>query len=47
MVCFLICGDLFVYWEWGRDMFDCDFVDVDWVLNNGNWMWFSCSCFFY
>ena len=28
-------------------MFDRELVDADWALNNGNWMWLSCSCFFY
>ena len=22
-------------------------LDADWAINNGNWMWLSCSCFFY
>jgi cryptochrome len=47
VACFLTRGDLFVHWEWGRDAFDRDLVDADWALNNGNWMWLSCSCFFY
>ena len=28
-------------------MFDELLIDADWALNNGNWMWLSCSCFFY
>jgi len=47
VACFLTRGDLFVHWEWGRDVFDRDLVDADWALNNGNWMWLSCSAFFY
>ena len=47
VACFLTRGDLFVHWEWGRDTFDRDLVDADWALNNGNWMWLSCSAFFY
>ena len=40
-------GDLFVHWEAGAAVFDRELVDADWALNNGNWMWLSCSCFFY
>jgi hypothetical protein len=40
-------GDLFVHWEAGAAVFDRDLVDADWAVNNGNWMWLSCSCFFY
>eukprot|EP00039_Didymoeca_costata_P010237 m.137309 g.137309 ORF g.137309 m.137309 type:complete len:564 (+) comp14750_c0_seq5:173-1864(+) len=47
VACFLTRGDLFVHWEYGRNVFDRDLVDADWALNNGNWMWLSCSCFFY
>jgi len=47
VACFLTRGDLFIHWEWGRDAFDRDLVDADWALNNGNWMWLSCSAFFY
>jgi len=47
VACFLTRGDLFIHWEWGRDVFDRDLVDADWALNNGNWMWLSCSAFFY
>ena len=47
VACFLTRGDLFVHWEAGAAVFDRDLVDADWALNNGNWMWLSCSCFFY
>lgn len=44
--CFLTRGDLYVSWEKGRDTFDRLLVDADWSVNNGNWMWLSCSAFF-
>ena len=44
--CFLTRGDLYVSWEKGRDTFDRLLVDADWAVNNGNWMWLSCSAFF-
>ena len=47
VACFLTRGDLFIHWEWGRDTFDRELVDADWAINNGNWMWLSCSAFFY
>ncbi|GAB2269470.1 (6-4)DNA photolyase [Dionaea muscipula] len=47
VACFLTRGDLFVHWERGRDIFERLLVDHDWALNNGNWMWLSCSSFFY
>jgi cryptochrome len=28
-------------------VFDELLLDADWSLNNGNWMWLSCSAFFY
>ena len=28
-------------------MFDELLLDSDWAINHGNWMWLSCSCFFY
>lgn len=45
--CFLTRGDLYINWERGRDTFDRLLVDDDWAINNGNWMWLSCSSFFY
>ncbi|KAL9264830.1 (6-4)DNA photolyase-like protein [Drosera capensis] len=47
VACFLTRGDLFVHWEKGRDVFERLLIDHDWALNNGNWMWLSCSSFFY
>ncbi|MCO5566787.1 hypothetical protein L7F22_020467 [Adiantum nelumboides] len=47
VACFLTRGDLFVYWEKGRDVFDRLLIDADWSINNGNWMWLSASSFFY
>ena len=47
VACFLTRGDLFVHWEAGAKVFDRDLVDADPALNYGNWMWLSCSCFFY
>lgn len=34
-------------WEAGAAVFDEYLLDADWSLNNGNWMWLSCSAFFY
>eukprot|EP00937_MAST-01D_sp_MAST-1D-sp2_P001644 g1644.t1 len=47
VACFLTRGDLWQSWEKGAAVFDRYLVDADWALNNGNWMWLSCSCFFY
>ncbi|RDX85811.1 (6-4)DNA photolyase [Mucuna pruriens] len=47
VACFLTRGDLFVHWEKGRDVFGRLLIDSDWAINNGNWMWLSCSSFFY
>lgn len=47
VACFLTRGDLFVYWEKGRDVFDRLLIDSDWAINNGNWMWLSASAFFF
>ncbi|PWA36991.1 DNA photolyase family protein [Artemisia annua] len=47
VACFLTRGDLFVHWEKGRDVFERLLVDSDWAINNGNWLWLSCSSFFY
>ncbi|GAQ91785.1 photolyase/cryptochrome [Klebsormidium nitens] len=46
VACFLTRGDLFVYWEKGRDVFDRLLIDGDWSINNGNWLWLSASAFF-
>ncbi|KAG8463402.1 hypothetical protein KFE25_004913 [Diacronema lutheri] len=47
VACFLTRGDLYVRWEEGAAVFDELLIDADWAVNNGNWMWLSCSCFFY
>ncbi|KAL6137710.1 hypothetical protein ACLB2K_062999 [Fragaria x ananassa] len=47
VACFLTRGDLFVHWEKGRDVFVRLLIDSDWAINNGNWLWLSCSSFFY
>ena len=40
-------GDLWQSWEKGAAVFDELLLDADPAINNGNWMWLSCSCFFY
>eukprot|EP00283_Hemiselmis_rufescens_P020428 CAMPEP_0173453714 /NCGR_PEP_ID=MMETSP1357-20121228/51137_1 /TAXON_ID=77926 /ORGANISM="Hemiselmis rufescens, Strain PCC563" /LENGTH=534 /DNA_ID=CAMNT_0014420687 /DNA_START=123 /DNA_END=1727 /DNA_ORIENTATION=+ len=47
VACFLTRGDLWVSWEKGALWFESQLLDADWALNSGNWMWLSCSCFFY
>lgn len=47
VACFLTRGDLFIHWEKGRDVFQRLLIDSDWAINNGNWLWLSCSSFFY
>lgn len=47
VACFLTRGDLFISWEHGRDVFERLLIDSDWAINNGNWLWLSCSSFFY
>ncbi|XP_021848229.1 (6-4)DNA photolyase [Spinacia oleracea] len=47
VACFLTRGDLFIHWEKGRDVFERLLIDSDWAINNGNWLWLSCSSFFY
>jgi len=47
VACFLTRGDLWISWEEGARVFDELLIDADWAINNGNWMWLSCSCFFY
>ena len=47
VACFLTRGDLWVSWERGRDVFDRLLVDADPALNSANWMWLSCSSYFY
>ncbi|CAH9108451.1 unnamed protein product [Cuscuta epithymum] len=47
VACFLTRGDLFIHWEKGRDIFERLLIDSDWAINNGNWLWLSCSSFSY
>uniref|UniRef100_A0A453NQT0 (6-4)DNA photolyase n=4 Tax=Aegilops tauschii subsp. strangulata TaxID=200361 RepID=A0A453NQT0_AEGTS len=47
VACFLTRGDLYIHWEQGRDVFERLLIDSDWAINNGNWLWLSCSSFFY
>ncbi|KAK4479646.1 hypothetical protein RD792_015173 [Penstemon davidsonii] len=47
VACFLTRGDLLVHWEKGRDVFERLLIDSDWAINNANWLWLSCSSFFY
>jgi len=47
VACFLTRGDLWQSWEEGQKVFEELLLDADWALNAGNWMWLSCSCFFY
>ncbi|KAK9677185.1 hypothetical protein RND81_11G126300 [Saponaria officinalis] len=47
VACFLTRGDLFIHWEKGRDVFERLLIDSDWAINNANWLWLSCSSFFY
>eukprot|EP00127_Corallochytrium_limacisporum_P004338 Clim_evm21s158 gene=Clim_evmTU21s158 len=47
VACFLTRGDLYQDWEEGARIFDKYLVDADWAVNHANWMWLSCSCFFY
>lgn len=47
VACFLTRGDLWQSWEAGKEVFEELLLDADWALNAGNWMWLSCSCFFY
>ena len=47
VACFLTRGDLFQSWTVGARAFDRMLLDADWSVNNFNWMWLSCSGFFY
>mmetsp|Transcript_15189 Transcript_15189/g.30918 ORF Transcript_15189/g.30918 Transcript_15189/m.30918 type:complete len:582 (+) Transcript_15189:281-2026(+) len=47
VACFLTRGDLWQSWEEGADHFEGQLLDADYALNNFNWMWLSCSGFFY
>ena len=47
VACFLTRGDLWQSWEKGAAVFEELLLDADWALNSANWMWLSCSAFFY
>eukprot|EP00804_Cyclotella_cryptica_P016735 CCRYP_002036-RC/>CCRYP_002036-RC protein AED:0.18 eAED:0.18 QI:241/1/1/1/0.4/0.16/6/5079/574 len=47
VACFLTRGDLWQSWEDGADHFEGQLLDADYSLNNFNWLWLSCSGFFY
>jgi cryptochrome len=47
VACFLTRGDLWQSWEEGADHFEGQLLDADYALNNFNWLWLSCSGFFY
>lgn len=47
VACFLTRGDLWQSWTEGADHFEGELLDADYALNNFNWMWLSCSGFFY
>jgi len=42
---FLTRGDLWLSWEKGADFFMEYFIDADWAVNAGNWMYISSSAF--
>merc|ERR1712072_1183693 len=47
VACFLTRGDLWQPWMAGAAHFEEELLDADYALNNFNWMWVSCSGFFY
>jgi cryptochrome len=47
VACFLTRGDLWQSWEEGANHFEAQLLDADYALNGFNWMWLSCSGFFY
>jgi cryptochrome len=47
VACFLTRGDLWQSWEVGADHFEGQLLDADYALNSFNWLWLSCSGFFY
>lgn len=47
VACFLTRGDMWQSWEDGADHFEGELLDADYALNNFNWLWLSCSGFFY
>lgn len=47
VACFLTRGDLWQSWEKGALHFESNLLDADYALNGFNWLWLSCSGFFY
>lgn len=47
VACFLTRGDLWQSWEAGASHFESHLLDADYALNGFNWLWLSCSGFFY
>jgi len=47
VACFLTRGDLWQSWEEGAAHFESQLLDADYALNSFNWLWLSCSGFFY
>jgi cryptochrome len=47
VACFLTRGDLWQSWEQGALHFESHLLDADYALNGFNWLWLSCSGFFY
>jgi cryptochrome len=47
VACFLTRGDLWQSWEQGALHFESNLLDADYALNGFNWLWLSCSGFFY
>ena len=47
VACFLTRGDLWQSWEEGATHFEAELLDADYALNGFNWLWLSCSGFFY
>jgi cryptochrome len=47
VACFLTRGDLWQSWEQGAIHFESQLLDADHALNGFNWLWLSCSGFFY
>jgi cryptochrome len=47
VACFLTRGDLWQSWEKGAHHFESHLLDADYALNGFNWLWLSCSGFFY
>jgi cryptochrome len=47
VACFLTRGDLWQSWEEGARHFEAELLDADYSLNGFNWLWLSCSGFFY